>query len=126
MKQYRLVDIFFLLVTFLLKMREYFEEKFLVGHIWKWNGQEKSLDFVKRTLKIFTWRDKRNSESETPNVQCSSYLFNPLTRMSDQNRISPNNINTISTRWVMRIKKNINLVIISWSNTKFSELTLYE
>ena len=38
MKQYRLVDIFFLLVTFLLKMRGYFEEKFLVGHIWKWNG----------------------------------------------------------------------------------------
>ena len=26
----------------------------------------------------------------------------------------------------MRIKKNINLGIISWSNTKFSELTLQE
>ena len=26
----------------------------------------------------------------------------------------------------MRIKKNINLGIISWSNTKFSELTLYK
>ena len=26
----------------------------------------------------------------------------------------------------MRIKKNINLRIISWSNTKFSELTLYK
>ena len=37
---------------------------------------------------------------------------------------SPYNINTISTRWVMRIKKNINLGIIGWSNTKFSELTL--
>ena len=46
--------------------------------------------------------------------------------MSDQDRISPYNINTISTKEVMRIKKNINLGIISWSNTKFSELTLYE
>ena len=26
----------------------------------------------------------------------------------------------------MRIKKNINLGIVSWSNTKFSELTLWE
>ena len=26
----------------------------------------------------------------------------------------------------MRIKKNMNLRIISWSNTEFSELTLYE
>ena len=39
--------------------------------------------------------------------------FNPLTPMSDQDRISPYNINTISTRQVMRIKKNINLGIIS-------------
>ena len=50
--------------------------------------------------------------------------FNPLTPMSDQDRISPYNINTISTRQVMRIKKNIILGIISWSNTKFAELTL--
>ena len=40
-------------------------------------------------------------------------LVNPLTPMSDQDRISPYNINTISTRQVMRIKKNINLGIIS-------------
>ena len=51
-------------------------------------------------------------------------LFNPLTPISDQDRISPYNINTISTRKVMRIKKNINLGIISGSNTKFSVLTL--
>ena len=43
--------------------------------------------------------------------------------MSDQERISPYNINTISTTYVMRMKKNINLGIISWSNTKFSEQT---
>ena len=32
----------------------------------------------------------------------------PLTPVSDQDRISPYNISTISTRKVMRIKKNIN------------------
>ena len=35
-------------------------------------------------------------------------LFNLLTPMSDQDRISPYNINTISCWQVMRIKKNIN------------------
>ena len=43
--------------------------------------------------------------------------------MSDQYRISPNNINTISSRQVMRIKENINEEIICWFNTKFSKLT---
>ena len=38
---------------------------------------------------------------------------NPLTPTSDQDRSSPNNINTISTRKVMRIKNTINLGIIS-------------
>ena len=41
--------------------------------------------------------------------------------MSDQDRDSPYNINTISTRKVMRIKKNIEKGIISCSNTKFSK-----
>ena len=35
-------------------------------------------------------------------------LFNPLSPMSDQNRISPYNVITISSRQVIRIKKNIN------------------
>ena len=34
-------------------------------------------------------------------------MVNPLTPTSDQDRISPYNINTISSRQVMRIKKNI-------------------
>ena len=34
--------------------------------------------------------------------------------MSDQDRISPYNINTISSAQVMKIKKNINKEIISW------------
>ena len=44
--------------------------------------------------------------------------------MSDQDRISPYNVNTMSSMQVMRVKKNINYVIISWSYTKFSELTI--
>ena len=43
--------------------------------------------------------------------------------MSDQDRISPYNINTVSSKQVMRIKKNISMGIISWSNNKFSKLT---
>ena len=40
-------------------------------------------------------------------------IVNPLTPMSDQDRISPYNINTMSTRQAMRIQKNINLGMIS-------------
>ena len=40
-------------------------------------------------------------------------LFNLLSPMSDQDRISPYNIITISSRQVMRIKKNIDKGIIS-------------
>ena len=40
-------------------------------------------------------------------------FFNPLTPMSYQDRISPYNTYTISTKEVMRIKKNINLGTIS-------------
>ena len=40
-------------------------------------------------------------------------FFNPLIPMSDQDKISPYNIDTISSRQVMRIKKNINQGIIS-------------
>ena len=50
-------------------------------------------------------------------------LVNILTTMSDQNTISFHNINTKSSRQVMRIKKSINNGIITWSNAKFSELT---
>ena len=42
--------------------------------------------------------------------------------MSDQDRISPYDVNTISSRQVMR--KDNNKGIISWSNIKFSKLTL--
>ena len=43
--------------------------------------------------------------------------------MSDQNKMSPYNINTISSRQVIRLKKNIKEETISWSNMKFSKVT---
>ena len=55
----------------------------------------------KRLLTVFLWSDK---------------LCMPLDNlipMSDQDRISPHNINTVSTKQVMRVKKNINLGILS-------------
>ena len=36
------------------------------------------------------------------------FVFNPLAPISDQDRISPNGISTISSRQLLRIKKNIN------------------
>ena len=35
-------------------------------------------------------------------------FFDPFTPMSDQDRISPHNVDTISTRQVMRIEKILN------------------
>ena len=46
--------------------------------------------------------------------------------MSDRDRISPYNINTVSSRQVMRITKNTNQEVLRWSNTKLSKLYLYE
>ena len=55
-----------------------------------------------------------------------SLRINPLIPTSDQDKISPNNVNTISSRQVMRIKESLKKGIISWSNTKFSKLTSQE
>ena len=41
-------------------------------------------------------------------LSISHFVIKPLTPMSDQDRISPYNIKTISSKQVMRIKKNIN------------------
>ena len=45
--------------------------------------------------------------------------MNSLTLMSDQDRISPHNIHTISSGQVMIIKRDINKGVISWSSNKF-------
>ena len=42
------------------------------------------------------------------NPHNDEWAVNPSTVMRDQDRISPYNINTISSRQVMRIKKNTN------------------
>ena len=66
----------------------------------------------------------------TCNGTKKNLLFNLLSPMSNQDRISPYNIITISSRQLMRIKKNIDYIIrgliISWSKTKFSKLTSQE
>ena len=54
------------------------------------------------------------------------WSLNPWSPTRDIERISPYTISTISSRQVMRIKKNTNQGIISWSNSKFSKLTSYE
>ena len=46
-------------------------------------------------------------------------IINPLTPVSDQDKISSYSGDPISTRYVMRVKKNIHLGTISWSNAKF-------
>ena len=47
----------------------------------------------------------------TCNGTKKNLLFNLLSPMSDQDRISPYNIITISSRQLMRIKKNIDYII---------------
>ena len=58
---------------------------------------------------------------------CAIRRFNPalnfLTPMSDQERVSPYNIQRILSRQVMRIKKNSDKGIFTRSKAKFSKLT---
>ena len=53
-------------------------------------------------------------------------IFNPLSPTGDLDRSSPYVISMISSRQVIRIKKNINWGIIGWSNSKFSKLTSHK
>ena len=56
-------------------------------------------------------------------IWSGKFTVTPLNSISDQDRISPLSINTLSSRQLMRIKKDFNQGISSWSNTKFSELS---
>ena len=56
-------------------------------------------------------------------IWSGKFTVTPLNSTSDQDRISPLSINTLSSRQLMRIKKGINQGVSSWSNTKFSELS---
>ena len=49
--------------------------------------------------------DKLKTDNKISHCIHVDICFNPLTPMSDQERISPYNIHTISSRQVMRIKK---------------------
>ena len=46
-------------------------------------------------------------------IKLKEVKLNPFTPTNDQDRISPYNINIISSRQVIRIKKNVNHGIIS-------------
>ena len=56
-------------------------------------------------LSFVYWCTTLKREHRTPETDL---LLNPLTSTSDQGRISPYNIKTISSREVMRIQKNVN------------------
>ena len=81
------------------------------------------MDLFFQAFEKFSYHDFFFQQNDATVVQRG---LNPLTLMGDQHRISPYNINTISSRQVMRNKKNINDGIISWSNTKFLKLTSQE
>ena len=57
-------------------------------------------------LTIFSFRYFFFFNQTQPNISWAS--FNPVSSTSDLDRISPYTINTVSSREVMRIKKNIN------------------
>ena len=61
-----------------------------------------------------------------PKKSTKILLSNPVILMSYWDRISSNNINTITSRQVLRKEKNINLGNFIWSNTKLSKLTSKE
>ena len=54
---------------------------------------------------MVTTPNQNRKQSKTEQKHTSNDGINPLTPMSDQDRISPYNINTISSRQVMRLKK---------------------
>ena len=79
----------------------------------------------KRKKQNKTKQNKKTLDCEMMDVS-SFFVFIPLIPVSDQDRFSPYFINTISSRQVMRIKKNINCEIIGWSSTKFSKPTSWQ
>lgn len=69
-----------------------------------------------------TFSPPENKQSE----KSITIRYNPFTPASDKDRISPYNIDTTSSRQVIRVKTFINYEIISWSRTKLSQLTSWE
>ena len=65
-------------------------------------------------LEVVRWALRTQFDRDVvTHYECQVDGFNPLTPMSDQDRISPNIINTRSSRQVKRIKKNIDKGIAS-------------
>ena len=74
-------------------------------------------DFLKYTYKmlfcLLLWGAKRLVMIDKQDLKNVHHFVNPSTPMSDQDRTCPHNIHTISSRQVMRIKRNINYGISS-------------
>ena len=72
------------------------------------------------------WSLRARLKSEATETNCFSdsslRVVDHSNPMSDQDRISLYDINTTPSRQVTRVKENMNCRILSWSNTKFSEL----
>ena len=64
---------------------------------------------------LFLWESValKATEKAINTLPVTCRRLNPFTPTSDQDRISPYNINTISSREVTRIEKNVNHGIIS-------------
>ena len=73
------------------------------------------IDIVRKKF----WKDFVSDTHENSRI-------NPLSPISDQERISSYTISTVSSRQEMIIKNNMNQGTIGWSNSKFSKLTSYE
>ena len=80
-----------------------------------WNSKTKQIDIVCKKRKNFILTQLILSISSSVTKFLQSFLIHlfhfglkPLTTLRDQDRISPYNINTISSRQSMGIKKNIN------------------
>ena len=113
---------------------------FSSGEIVFWNTQESMLmaqdfhglfctDFIlwyhqySRYLSTEWWVKYCHVAPCVPMHAGLSFTLNLLTPKSDQDKISPYYIDTISCRQVMRIKENIHYGITYWSHSKFSKRT---
>ena len=69
---------------------------------------QKSCKFTLTSTKTFENKDRRSSTGGlNKSYSLSTFLLNSLTPMDDQDRISPYDINTISSRQMMSIKKDV-------------------
>ena len=84
--------------------------------------------FINTPVDATQWvcTNKKNVKSKCLSLFLQCLVYFDVTSISDQDRISPKNLNTIPSRWVMWRKKNVNNGSISLSNSKFFVQTSQE